>query len=1157
MMSMRKLIPWILIALLMSSVLAARAATYQSVQGQPPALGVDRSVADRSGFSASASQEDDWNIYYHSATGKVRFMGSDPSRPHGQPAALQPGGTPEDAALSFLEIYGDQFGLKDPSSELVVKESTAAVGGRNFVRFQQIYQGVPVMAGELIVQTDALNNVVSAGGEVAPDLDLSTNPLISSQQAGQIALQVVARTYKLEMDALEASQPELWLYSPLLLGAPGVPLDALAWRIEVQARDQSPLRELVLVDARLGAVLLHFNQVNSAKYRLVFENNNNFTLGLPGGGPLRSEGGPATGIADVDNAYNYLGDTYDFFASRFGRDSIDGQGMRLVATTRYCPSFISCPYANAFWNGSQMVFGEGYASADDVVAHELAHGVTQYEANLFYYMQSGAINESFSDIWGEFIDLTNAAGSDAPANRWKLGEDLPGGAIRNMQDPPFFGDPDHMSSGNYKCGYPSDSDFDEGGVHSNSGVGNKAAYLLVDGGNFNGVTVSGISLEKAVRIYYEVQTNLLTSGADYADLSSALVQACFNLSGVVGINAADCDSVTDVINATEMLTQPTSCTAPQAAVCGLPLVNSQFTTADPNWAPVNGTWNTTNGSLFTTPQVNHLNSIAYQNEFQEVDFRVNMRRTGADNGPNSIIVRGTPLPLWCSGPGECELWSSAYVFSYNQAGNFSVSRYDGSSYTMLVDWTPSSSILTGNQWNIARVVASGDQLMFYVNGTLLWHGVDSHYHAGEVGIGVMASGTVGGDSLQVDWATLDGGTPAYLFQDDFENPIRGNWSPGAAPLSKDLWFYPQSANPFSMDGTYSSSGNYNLWGYDQAEHSDTWMAMNGPGISLPVGLTTYLHFNHAYQFDTDYAQSPADFYDGGLLEYSIDNGTTWQDTGSLPNVNGYNGTLSDTPDQNPFEFYPAFVGYSHGMISSRYDLSALAGSNVRFRFRIGTGLYLEDLGWFIDDVKIYTCSNQVSKVYLPLIFNGSTGTQSIVHSPFNGDSPGWAAVNGVWFNTPADYVSEGLTNSWASASFNQDYSSAVYEARLKRAGCTTCENALIIRGSPSLVSSGLWQDGYYFIYQANGFAAVRKVVAGSLSTLWASTTPVSAVTKGQEWNLLRVEANGSNLKFYINNQQVWSDMDTSLTSGKIGVGISRNSTSSWDRLSVDWVTLHP
>ncbi len=212
-----------------------------------------------------------------------------------------------------------------------------------------------------------------------------------------------------------------------------------------------------------------------------------------------------------------------------------------------------------------MVYGAGFAAADDVVAHELTHGVTENESNLFYYMQSGAINESFSDIWGEFVDLTydGAFDNDTAGARWYLGEDVPVyGAIRNMANPPEFGDPDKMSSANYYCG-----SADYGGVHWNSGVGNKAAYLIADGGVFNGFTVTGIGILKAAKIFYEAQTRMLTSAADYQDLAESLSQACNNLVGTSGITSANCANVREAIAAVEMTKQPTSCAANEAPVC--------------------------------------------------------------------------------------------------------------------------------------------------------------------------------------------------------------------------------------------------------------------------------------------------------------------------------------------------------------------------------------------------------------------------------------------------------------------------------------------------------------------------------------------------------------------------------------------------------------
>ena len=208
-----------------------------------------------------------------------------------------------------------------------------------------------------------------------------------------------------------------------------------------------------------------------------------------------------------------------------------------------------------------MVYGDGFAAADDVVGHELTHGVTEFSSHLFYYFQSGAINESLSDVFGEFVDLTNGAGNDTAGVKWQLGEDLPSsiGAIRNMKTrrnptrPCRRADPDRMTSPNYTI---DQNEGDDGGVHTNSGVNNKAAYLITDGtagepgGTFNGRTITGLGITKAARIYYEVETAFLTSGSDYADLGSALPQACDNLVGTVGITAADCTQVRGAVAAT-------------------------------------------------------------------------------------------------------------------------------------------------------------------------------------------------------------------------------------------------------------------------------------------------------------------------------------------------------------------------------------------------------------------------------------------------------------------------------------------------------------------------------------------------------------------------------------------------------------------------------
>jgi Zn-dependent metalloprotease len=176
-----------------------------------------------------------------------------------------------------------------------------------------------------------------------------------------------------------------------------------------------------------------------------------------------------------------------------------------------------------------MYFGQGYA-VDDVTAHELTHGVTQEESGLIYANASGALNESFSDVWGEFVDLGNGQGTDTANVRWLIGEDMPIGSIRNMRTPPAFSDPDRLGSSFFipPTTTPDDTN-DFGGVHTNSGVNNKLCFLLTDGESFNGQVVTGMGINRVAGLYYEAAANLLTSGANFTDLYFALAQAAINL----------------------------------------------------------------------------------------------------------------------------------------------------------------------------------------------------------------------------------------------------------------------------------------------------------------------------------------------------------------------------------------------------------------------------------------------------------------------------------------------------------------------------------------------------------------------------------------------------------------------------------------------------
>jgi bacillolysin len=494
-------------------------------------------------------------------TGEVSFIGSSPGSPIQRPASVSASDHAASTARSFMDRFGHRFGIRDQATDLSVESVERVTGGRSVVRFQQRHHGIPMIGGELIVNLDSNGNLLSANGEAVPSVRIGTEPQVGRDAAESAALAKVARAYGVSKRGLAAATPKLWIYDSRILGGPGLGTPRLVWRTEVTGEATTPINEFVLVDAQLGSVALNFSQIAHAKNRIVCDANS--TAGhLPCVSPVRTEGGGPHAVQDVNDAYNFAGDTYDFFAS-LGRDSLDDAGMTLVSTVRYCPVPASCPYANAFWNGAQMVYGAGFA-ADDVVGHELAHGVTDFSSSLFYYYQSGAINESLSDVFGELMDLTNGAGNDAPSVRWLIGEDIPGGAIRNMKNPGAFGDPDKMTSSNYTAD-PNEEDF--GGVHSNSGVNNKATFLMTDGGTFNEKTVTGLGISKTSRIYYEAAVNMLTSASDYGDLAAALQQTCNNLVGLHGITAANCVEVGDAIAAVEMTQLPTNAPNPEAPVC--------------------------------------------------------------------------------------------------------------------------------------------------------------------------------------------------------------------------------------------------------------------------------------------------------------------------------------------------------------------------------------------------------------------------------------------------------------------------------------------------------------------------------------------------------------------------------------------------------------
>lgn len=460
-------------------------------------------------------------------------------------------GDPKERAKAFLDEHGGTFGLKDSSEALIARVLTMDEAGMAHTLLQQLHRGVPVSGGELIVHFRA-DEVVAVNAKTLPlSNGFDTAPVLDSADARRAARALLAKHALAANPAL--SVPRLEIFNRGMLDGAQRPT-RLAWFIEANAPG---LRELIWIDARNGAVLLHFNQRADALVRAVHSADRSSSLP---GRLVRSEGEPPTGDKDADAAYDFSGDAYAYFLSEHGRDSYDDAGAVLSSTVHYCESAwgggCGCPCENAFWDGQQAVFGDGFSRADDVVAHEITHGVTESSARLFYYMQSGALSEAYSDIFGELVDQTNGRGTDAPVARWFVGEDLPAtGAMRHMMDPTIFGHPAKVSDPHFVC---DDAGADNGGVHSNNGVPNHAFAFMVDGGSYRGFNLNGIGLRKAAKIHYRALTQYLVSAANFRDQDDALRQSCSDLVGTSGITAADCSEVEAALDAVEM-SQPWPC----------------------------------------------------------------------------------------------------------------------------------------------------------------------------------------------------------------------------------------------------------------------------------------------------------------------------------------------------------------------------------------------------------------------------------------------------------------------------------------------------------------------------------------------------------------------------------------------------------------------
>lgn len=268
------------------------------------------------------------------------------------------------------------------------------------------------------------------------------------------------------------------------------------------------------------------------------------TIGDAGGAEVlpgrivRREGDDPTGDAAVDEAYDGLGATFALFSEVYERNSIDGAGLALDATVHYGEL-----YDNAFWNGERMVFGDGdgeifgsFTRSLSVIGHELAHGVVQYTSGLVYRDQSGALNESVSDVFGALVEQY-ALEQTTDAASWLIGaglftDEVEGAALRSMKAPGTAYDDDILGK-DPQPAHMDDyiaTDDDHGGVHLNSGIPNRAFVAVAE-------SLGGYAWERAGQIWYDTLLSPITARIDFAGFAAATVRSAIQRYGEASAEA--------------------------------------------------------------------------------------------------------------------------------------------------------------------------------------------------------------------------------------------------------------------------------------------------------------------------------------------------------------------------------------------------------------------------------------------------------------------------------------------------------------------------------------------------------------------------------------------------------------------------------------------
>ena len=453
-------------------------------------------------------------------------------------------------AMDYLKNNANIFNIEDPANKLQKTDIIIDNLGYTHIKLQQVYEGIPVYGQQYIVHYNTKNEIYATNGKFDNSVYLDNltqyNPknFINKDDAISLAMKEVEAEY-VDYD------PEVQLYIYEFEGQ-----YYYAYKVRLIFMNPYIADYSVFINAVDGTTINKFNRLATAvnttgtgtgvlgeqRQLEIQQDGTNYVLvdNTNGGAQIMTyDAGnktffpqfflPGTLYSNTTNTFSaqrdkaavdahyFAGLVYDYYKNNFNRNSLDGRGMNIVSSVHFDKN-----YVNAFWNGRQMAYGDGdgvksieICGALDVVGHELTHGVIEFTAGLDYQNQSGALNESFADVFGTLIEFEyqqNKADFLCGEDVWT--PNTPGDALRSLENPGLYNQPAHMN--NYV-----NTSQDNGGVHINSGIPNKAAYLII----------SDIGPEKSGQIYYRALSIYLTNTSQFIDCKNALLQSATDLYG--------------------------------------------------------------------------------------------------------------------------------------------------------------------------------------------------------------------------------------------------------------------------------------------------------------------------------------------------------------------------------------------------------------------------------------------------------------------------------------------------------------------------------------------------------------------------------------------------------------------------------------------------